>query len=164
METGTGSGSGPAFHNLTKADFDETFNVGSFAIGSETMQLSELFDALKRIYCGSIGAEYMHITNTEEKRWLQQRLESVDVSKLFSADEKRRFLADLTAAEGLERYLGAKFLQNASHWKGRFLIPMLKDLIRHAGKQDTREVVLGMAHRGRLNVLVNLFGKTGGSV
>ena len=151
----------PAFHNLTKADFDETFNVGSFAIGSETMQLSELFDALKRIYCGSIGAEYMHITNTEEKRWLQQRLESVDVSKLFSADEKRRFLADLTAAEGLERYLGAKFpgAKRFSLEGGDSLIPMLKDLIRHAGKQDTREVVLGMAHRGRLNVLVNLFGK-----
>ncbi|RUT66306.1 2-oxoglutarate dehydrogenase E1 component [Morganella morganii] len=151
----------PAFHNLTKADFDETFNVGSFAIGRETMQLSELFDALKRIYCGSIGAEYMHITNTEEKRWLQQRLESVDVSKLFSADEKRRFLADLTAAEGLERYLGAKFpgAKRFSLEGGDSLIPMLKDLIRHAGKQDTREVVLGMAHRGRLNVLVNLFGK-----
>lgn len=151
----------PAFHNLTKADFDETFNVGSFAIGSETMQLSELFGALKRIYCGSIGAEYMHITNTEEKRWLQQRLESVDVSKLFSADEKRRFLADLTAAEGLERYLGAKFpgAKRFSLEGGDSLIPMLKDLIRHAGKQDTREVVLGMAHRGRLNVLVNLFGK-----
>lgn len=151
----------PAFHNLTKADFDETFNVGSFAIGSETMRLSELFDALKRIYCGPIGAEYMHITNTEEKRWLQQRLESVDVSKLFSADEKRRFLADLTAAEGLERYLGAKFpgAKRFSLEGGDSLIPMLKDLIRHAGKQDTREVVLGMAHRGRLNVLVNLFGK-----
>ncbi|HIB8929611.1 TPA: 2-oxoglutarate dehydrogenase E1 component [Morganella morganii] len=151
----------PAFHNLTKVDFDETFNVGSFAIGSETMRLSELFDALKRIYCGSIGAEYMHITNTEEKRWLQQRLESVDVSKLFSADEKRRFLADLTAAEGLERYLGAKFpgAKRFSLEGGDSLIPMLKDLIRHAGKQDTREVVLGMAHRGRLNVLVNLFGK-----
>lgn len=151
----------PAFHNLTKADFDETFNVGSFAIGRETMPLGELFDALKRIYCGSIGAEYMHITNTEEKRWLQQRLESVDVSKLFSADEKRRFLADLTAAEGLERYLGAKFpgAKRFSLEGGDSLIPMLKDLIRHAGKQDTREVVLGMAHRGRLNVLVNLFGK-----
>ena len=151
----------PAFHNLSKADFDETFNVGSFAIGSETMRLSELFDALKRIYCGSIGAEYMHITNTEEKRWLQQRLESVDVSKLFSADEKRRFLADLTAAEGLERYLGAKVpgAKRFSLEGGDSLSPMLKDLIRHAGKQDTREVVLGMAHRGRLNVLVNLFGK-----
>lgn len=151
----------PAFHNLTKADFDETFNIGSFAVGRETMKLSELYDELKRIYCGAIGVEYMHITNTEEKRWLQQRLESVVVSKQFSADEKRRFLSDLTAAEGMERYLGAKFpgAKRFSLEGGDSLIPMLKDLIRHAGKQDTREVVLGMAHRGRLNVLINLFGK-----
>ncbi|HFT1682590.1 2-oxoglutarate dehydrogenase E1 component [Providencia stuartii] len=151
----------PAFHNLTKDDFDETFNVGSFAIGKETMKLSDLYDALKRIYCGSIGAEYMHITNTEEKRWIQQRLESVNVAEQFTKEEKRRFLAELTAAEGLERYLGAKFpgAKRFSLEGGDSLIPMLKDLIHHAGKQDTREVVLGMAHRGRLNVLINILGK-----
>ncbi|MCE1644975.1 2-oxoglutarate dehydrogenase E1 component, partial [Enterobacter hormaechei] len=93
----------------TKADFEETFYLGSFAIGKETMKLADLYDALRRIYCGSIGAEYMHITNTEEKRWIQQRLESVTVSSQFNAEEKRRFLKELTAAEGLERYLGAKF-------------------------------------------------------
>lgn len=151
----------PTFHNLTKEDFDETFNVGSFAIGKETMKLSDLYDALKRIYCGSISAEYMHITNTEEKRWIQQRLESVNVAEQFSKEEKRRFLAELTAAEGLERYLGAKFpgAKRFSLEGGDSLIPMLKDLIHHAGKQDTREVVLGMAHRGRLNVLINILGK-----
>ncbi|CAQ85062.1 MULTISPECIES: 2-oxoglutarate dehydrogenase E1 component [Photorhabdus] len=151
----------PAFHNLTEADFAETFNVGSFAIGKETMKLADLYEALKRTYCGSIGAEYMHITNTEEKRWIQQRLESVTVSSQFSAEEKQRFLAELTAAEGLERYLGAKFpgAKRFSLEGGDALIPMLKDLIRHAGKHDTREVVLGMAHRGRLNVLVNILGK-----
>ncbi|WP_350306891.1 2-oxoglutarate dehydrogenase E1 component [Photorhabdus viridis] len=151
----------PAFHNLTEADFAETFNVGSFAIGKETMKLADLYEALKRTYCGSIGAEYMHITNTEEKRWIQQRLESVTVSSQFSAEEKRRFLAELTAAEGLERYLGAKFpgAKRFSLEGGDALIPMLKDLIRHAGKHDTREVVMGMAHRGRLNVLVNILGK-----
>ncbi|WP_323836090.1 2-oxoglutarate dehydrogenase E1 component [Photorhabdus africana] len=151
----------PAFHNLTEADFAETFNVGSFAIGKETMKLADLYEALKRTYCGSIGAEYMHITNTEEKRWIQQRLESVTVSSQFSVVEKHRFLAELTAAEGLERYLGAKFpgAKRFSLEGGDALIPMLKDLIRHAGKHDTREVVLGMAHRGRLNVLVNILGK-----
>lgn len=151
----------PAFHNLTKEDFEETFNVGSFAIGKETMKLSDLYEALKRIYCGSIGAEYMHITNTEEKRWIQQRLESVNVADQFTKEEKLRFLTELTAAEGLERYLGAKFpgAKRFSLEGGDALVPMLKDLIRHAGKQDTREVVLGMAHRGRLNVLVNILGK-----
>ncbi|NHB93817.1 2-oxoglutarate dehydrogenase E1 component [Photorhabdus cinerea] len=151
----------PAFHNLTEADFAETFNVGSFALGKETMKLADLYEALKRTYCGSIGAEYMHITNTEEKRWIQQRLESVTVSSQFSAEEKQRFLAELTAAEGLERYLGAKFpgAKRFSLEGGDALVPMLKDLIRHAGKHDTREVVMGMAHRGRLNVLVNILGK-----
>ncbi len=151
----------PAFHNLTKEDFDETFNVGSFASGKETMKLSELYDALKSIYCSAIGAEYMHITNTEEKRWIQQRLESVQVTAQFTEEEKRRFLIELTAAEGLERYLGAKFpgAKRFSLEGGDALIPMLKDLIRHAGKNDTREVVMGMAHRGRLNVLVNILGK-----
>ncbi|MGY2924106.1 2-oxoglutarate dehydrogenase complex dehydrogenase (E1) component-like enzyme [Ewingella americana] len=97
----------PAFHNLTEADFQETFNVGSFAIGKETMQLGELYKALKQTYCGSIGAEYMHITNTEEKRWIQQRIESVVGRANFNDSEKKTFLKELTSAEGLERYLGA---------------------------------------------------------
>lgn len=97
----------PSFHDLTEADFQETFNVGSFASGKETMKLGELLEALKQTYCGPIGAEYMHITSTEEKRWIQQRIESGRAA--FSADEKKRFLNELTAAEGLERYLGAKF-------------------------------------------------------
>ena len=67
----------PAFHNLTEDDFEESFNVGSFAIGQETMLLKDIYSSLNKIYCGSIGAEYMHMTNTEQKRWIQQRLESV---------------------------------------------------------------------------------------
>lgn len=151
----------PAFHHLTEADFQETFNVGSFAIGKETMQLGELYKALKQTYCGSIGVEYMHITNTEEKRWIQQRVESVVGRANFTNEEKKTFLKELTAAEGLERYLGAKFpgAKRFSLEGGDALVPMLKDMIRHAGKNGTREVVLGMAHRGRLNVLINVLGK-----
>ncbi|MGO3398654.1 MAG: 2-oxoglutarate dehydrogenase E1 component, partial [Serratia proteamaculans] len=151
----------PAYHNLTDADFQETFNVGSFAIGKETMKLGDLYAALKQTYCGSIGAEYMHITNTEEKRWIQQRIESVVGHASFTNDEKRRFLNELTAAEGLERYLGAKFpgAKRFSLEGGDALVPMLKEMVRHAGKNGTREVVLGMAHRGRLNVLINVLGK-----
>ncbi len=99
----------PAFHALTSDDFDQTFNVGSLAIGKENVKLSEIYDALNKIYCGSIGAEYMHITDTEEKRWIQQRLESVVGQPQFTKEEKTTFLEELTAAEGLERYLGAKF-------------------------------------------------------
>ena len=151
----------PAFHDLTDDDFQESFNVGSFAIGKETMKLADLYEALQQTYCGSIGAEYMHINNTEEKRWIQQRLESVAGRAAFSSEEKKGFLKELTAAEGLEKYLGAKFpgAKRFSLEGGDALIPMLREMIRHAGKSGTREVVLGMAHRGRLNVLINVLGK-----
>lgn len=151
----------PTFHNLTEDDFAETFNVGSFAVGQETMQLKDIYSALKKTYCGSIGAEYMHMTDTEQKRWIQQRLESVVGQPSFDKDEKRTFLEELTAAEGLERYLGAKFpgAKRFSLEGGDALIPMTKELIRHAGTSGMREVVIGMAHRGRLNMLVNVLGK-----
>ncbi|WP_456296023.1 2-oxoglutarate dehydrogenase E1 component [Vibrio sp. AK197] len=151
----------PAFHNLTQDDFEETFNVGSFAIGQDTMQLKDIHAALNKIYCGSIGAEYMHMTDTEQKRWIQQRLESVVGQPSFTPEEKLTFLEELTAAEGLERYLGAKFpgAKRFSLEGGDALIPMTKELIRHAGSSGMREVVVGMAHRGRLNMLVNVLGK-----
>ncbi|WP_165311953.1 2-oxoglutarate dehydrogenase E1 component [Vibrio ziniensis] len=151
----------PAFHNLTEDDMDETFNVGSFAVGTETMKLKDIYRSLNQTYCGSIGAEYMHMTDTEQKRWIQQRLESVVGQPSFSLEEKSTFLDELTAAEGLERYLGAKFpgAKRFSLEGGDALIPMTKELIRHAGKNGMREVVIGMAHRGRLNMLVNVLGK-----
>ncbi len=151
----------PAFHHLTQDDFEESFNVGSFAVGQETMKLKDIYQALNKIYCGSIGAEYMHMTNTEQKRWIQDRLESVVGEGQFTLDEKKTFLHELTAAEGLERYLGAKFpgAKRFSLEGGDALIPMTKELVREAGKQGMREVVIGMAHRGRLNMLVNVLGK-----
>ncbi|RTZ15382.1 2-oxoglutarate dehydrogenase E1 component [Vibrio aquaticus] len=150
-----------AFHNLTEDDLEESFNVGSFAVGQETMPLKDIYSALKKTYCGSIGAEYMHMTDTEQKRWIQQRLESVVGQPSFSNEEKHMFLDELTAAEGLERYLGAKFpgAKRFSLEGGDALIPMTKELIRHAGASGMREVVIGMAHRGRLNMLVNVLGK-----
>ncbi|WP_294910431.1 2-oxoglutarate dehydrogenase E1 component [Tatumella sp. UBA2305] len=151
----------PAFHELTAEDFGETFNVGSFAIGKDTMKLADLYEALKQTYCGSIGAEYMHINNTEEKRWIQQRIESVVGHASFTQAEKKGFLKELTAAEGMEKYLGAKFpgAKRFSLEGGDALIPLLREMIRHAGKHGTKEMVLGMAHRGRLNVLINVLGK-----
>ena len=151
----------PSFHTLTEEDLNETFNVGSYAIGQDTMVLKDLYKSLKQTYCGSIGAEYMHMTNTEQKRWIQQRLESVSGQPSFNKEEKQAFLEELTAAEGLERYLGAKFpgAKRFSLEGGDALIPMTKEIIRHAGGQGMREVVIGMAHRGRLNMLVNVLGK-----
>ncbi|PSJ45573.1 2-oxoglutarate dehydrogenase E1 component [Zobellella endophytica] len=151
----------PAYHNLTGADLEATFNVGSYAIGKETMKLKDLVAALKKTYCGSVGAEYMHITSTEEKRWIQGRLEPVVGEPQYTQEDKLRFLDSLTAAEGLEKYLGAKFpgAKRFSLEGGDALVPMTKELIRRFGEKGGREVVIGMAHRGRLNMLVNVLGK-----
>jgi 2-oxoglutarate dehydrogenase E1 component len=148
-------------HDLSEADFDREFNVGSYAIGRETMKLGELYQSLNKTYCGSIGAEYMHMTSTSEKRWLQERLEGVESQGKFTREERIEFLKGLIAADGLEKYLGAKFpgAKRFSLEGGDSLIPMLKELINRAGIHGTKEVVIGMAHRGRLNVLVNVMGK-----
>lgn len=148
-------------HDLSENDFDKEYNVGSFAIGQDSMNLGALYNALKTTYCGSIGAEYMHITDTDEKRWLQQRLESVQSKAKLSSDEKIDLLNGLIAVDGLEKYLGAKFpgAKRFSLEGGDALVPMLKELITRSGTQGSKEVVIGMAHRGRLNVLVNVMGK-----
>lgn len=148
-------------HDLSENDFDREFNVGSFAVQQETMKLGEIYSALKTTYCGSIGAEYMHITSTDEKRWLQQRLESIQSTPSYKKPEKVEILKGLIAADGIEKYLGAKFpgAKRFSLEGGDSLIPMLKELITRAGIHGTKEVVIGMAHRGRLNVLVNVMGK-----
>ncbi|MDC8830951.1 2-oxoglutarate dehydrogenase E1 component [Alteromonas gilva] len=148
-------------HSLSETDFDTVFNVGSYAIGKETMPLGELFKSLNRTYCSSLGAEYMHITDTEQKRWLQQRIESVEARPEVDRDTKINILKGLVAADGMEKYLGSKFpgAKRFSLEGGDALIPMLKGLITEAGTQGTKEVVVGMAHRGRLNVLVNVLGK-----
>lgn len=148
-------------HNLTQSDFDTIYSVGSYAIGPEKMALGELFKSLNETYCGSIGSEYMHITDTEQKRWIQQRLESVGGAPKFSREEKVKLLKGLVSADGMEKYLGAKFTgaKRFSLEGGDSLVPMLKGLITEAGAAGAKEVVLGMAHRGRLNVLVNVLGK-----
>jgi 2-oxoglutarate dehydrogenase E1 component len=142
------------------------FNVGSFAVGQDKMQLGELYSALQNTYCGSVGAEYMHITDTDEKRWIQQRFESIQSQPAFSTDIKKRILKGLIAADGLEKYLGAKFpgAKRFSLEGGDALVPMVKEIIHRAGEQGQKEVVIGMAHRGRLNVLVNVLGKKSGEL
>ena len=150
-----------AHHDLSENDFDKEYNVGSFAVGQESMKLGDIYKALRKTYCSSIGAEYMHITDTDEKRWLQNRLESVQSKGSFSISEKEEILKGLIAADGLERYLGAKFpgAKRFSLEGGDALVPMMKELINRAGTNGAKEVVIGMAHRGRLNLLVNVMGK-----
>lgn len=151
----------PAFHGLTGEDMEREFNTGSFAYGGDTLKLGELVKALKATYCGSIGAEYMHITDTEEKRWIQQRLEPSLAKGSYDKAVKTRILEGLNAAEGMEKYLGAKFpgAKRFSLEGGDSLVPMMREIIYRAGEAGTKEIVVGMAHRGRLNVLVNILGK-----
>ncbi|MEC4725725.1 2-oxoglutarate dehydrogenase E1 component [Shewanella sp. D64] len=151
----------PAFHGLTSEDMQREFNTGSFAHSGDTMQLGDLIKALKATYCGSIGSEYMHITDTDEKRWIQQRLEPSLGRANYDKLAKIRILVGLNAAEGIEKYLGAKFpgAKRFSLEGGDALVPMMREILYRAGEAGTKEVVVGMAHRGRLNLLVNILGK-----
>ena len=149
-------------HGLSKGDYDTLFQTGTLYIGKEEASLEEIVAAMEQTYCGSIGVEYMHIVNTAEKRWIQQRMESVRSRPVFSSTVKSHILERLTAAEGLERYLGTKYpgTKRFGLEGGESMIPLLDEVIQRAGAYGTKEMVIGMAHRGRLNVLVNILGKS----
>lgn len=149
-----------AYHELSDSDLDSKFYAGTSLNGPE-MTLREISQKLKQTYCGSIGIEYKHISNTEETNWLQERMETVRGQPQFSPMEKKAILNDLIAADGLERYLGTRYVgqKRFSLEGGDSFIPMMKEIIRRGGKQGVKEIVIGMAHRGRLNVLVNVLGK-----
>ncbi|MEE1920566.1 2-oxoglutarate dehydrogenase E1 component [Pseudomonas sp. 148P] len=148
-------------YGLTNADLDTTFRAGDLFIGKEEASLREIFEALQQTYCRTIGAEFTHIVDSEQRSWFQQRLESVRGRPSFSADIQSHLLERVTAAEGLEKYLGTKYpgTKRFGLEGGESLIPMLDEMIQRSGSYGTKEVVIGMAHRGRLNVLVNTFGK-----
>lgn len=150
----------PAFYGLDETDMDMTFDTGSL-VGSARMTLREILKLLRQTYCGSIGAEYMYIGDMAQKRWIQNRLESVRGMAGYDAPMRRHILERITAAETLERYLHTKFVgqKRFSLEGGETLIPLLDHLLQRAGEQGVRETVIGMAHRGRLNVLVNILGK-----
>ncbi|KAA0875771.1 2-oxoglutarate dehydrogenase E1 component [Nitrincola tapanii] len=151
----------PRFHELSEADFDTSFQLGSLFFGPEEAPLRDILADLKKTYCSSVGAEYMHIVDTQEKRWIQSRMEPVRCDPVLAPEARKHILERLTAAEGLEKYLGARYAgaKRFGVEGGESLIPCLDELIQRAGKDGAKEVVIGMAHRGRLNVLVNIFGK-----
>jgi 2-oxoglutarate dehydrogenase E1 component len=153
----------PAHYGLGEADMDSTFDTGSL-VGGARMTLREILKLLRQTYCGSIGSEYMYISDVEQKRWIQNRLEGVRGEPGYEAARRRRILERLTAAETLERYLHTKFVgqKRFSLEGGETLIPLLDHLLQRAGAQGVAESVIGMAHRGRLNVLVNILGKQPG--
>lgn len=117
---------------------------------------------LENIYCGSIGAEFMHITNQNEVHWIEERFENPAHRQPLSPEKQKRILACLTAADGLEKYLGTRYVgqKRFSLEGGDSLIPLLDEVIQRGATQHLKEVVIGMAHRGRLNVLINILGKT----
>ncbi len=149
------------YHGLSDADFDTLYETGSLAAATN-LPLREIHQIIKQTYCGTIGTEYMHIMETAEKRWIQQRLETTRGHANLNEIEKINILQQLTVAEGLERYLHSKYVgqKRFSLEGGESLIPLLDELVQYAGTQKIKEVVIGMAHRGRLNVLVNILGKT----
>ena len=150
-----------SFYGFNDADQETVFNISNTFFGKESMSLRELMNALRETYCGTIGAEYMYTTDQNEKRWWQQKLESIRSKPSFSADKKRQILDRLTAAEGLERFLHTKYVgqKRFSLEGGESFIAAMDELIQQAGAKGIQEIVIGMAHRGRLNVLVNTLGK-----
>ena len=147
-------------YELGNVDPNKKFHVGNLA-GPEQQSLQEIEQRLKSTYCHSIGAEFLHINDLEERRWIQEKLEAAHSSHNFREQTKKNILEGLTAAEGLEKYLGSKFpgAKRFSLEGGDSLIPMMRDFINQAGANGTKEIVIGMAHRGRLNMLVNVMGK-----
>ncbi|MBA1333022.1 2-oxoglutarate dehydrogenase, partial [Candidatus Endoriftia persephone str. Guaymas] len=150
----------PAFLQLDRLDPATHFNTGSLA-APDRMPLKQIIELVRRVYCSTIGAEYMHITNTHEKRWIQERIEGRPRIEGASVDEKRWLLTLLTAAEGIEKHLHSRYVgqKRFSLEGGESLIPLLDELIQHAGRNGVEETVIGMAHRGRINVLTNILGK-----
>ena len=150
----------PAHYGLNDADMDVVFDTGSL-VGPERATLREILDALRKTYCGSVGIEYMYIGENAQKRWIQGRFEGCRSQPDFSAEYRKLILQRLTEAETLERYLHTRYVgqKRFSLEGGESVIPLLDHLLQKAGSEGVHEVVIGMAHRGRLNVLVNTLGK-----
>lgn len=151
----------PKTYGLTDADMNTPFHVGTDLSGSPKLPLAEIIRHLKQIYCGPLALEYMHIPDTAEREWLQARLEANGARPQFNAETKRLILKEITAAETMERYLHTRYVgqKRFSLEGGESTVPALNHLIRASTEKGVQEIVIGMAHRGRLNVLVNTMGK-----
>ena len=148
-----------AFYGLADADLDVTFSARSFS--PTPLKLCDIVAHLHKTYCGSIGVQYMHIDDQQVRSFLQERMESSENYAALSKDEQLRILSKLTDAEVFEQFLHRKFLgaRRFSLEGAESLIPMLDSAIEEAARAGTREVVIGMAHRGRINVLANIIKK-----
>ena len=149
------------YHGLSEADLDTVFPTSDFNIGKPEATLREIIETLDRIYCRHIGLEYMHVTTSTEKRWFENYMETNLGHIKFDKEKKKEILERLTAAEGLEKYLARKYtgVKRFGVEGGESFIPAVHEIIQRAGGYGTKEMVIGMAHRGRLNLLVNILGK-----
>ena len=152
---------GLAFHGLTDADLNTEFDTGNYAGTGQRLALRELLARLKKTYASTIGTEFMFISNHEQRNWIYTRLEQAAGNSSLDQAGKQRVLDGLNGAEGLERYLHTKYVgqKRFSLEGGDSLIPMIDDVVCAAGDNGIKELVIGMAHRGRLNMLVNILGK-----
>jgi 2-oxoglutarate dehydrogenase E1 component len=150
-----------AFYDFTEGDQANIYSAANTFFGFESAPLREILGALRETYCGNIGAEFMYISDPAQKRWIQERLESTRAKPKFSDEKKKRVLDRLTAAEGLEKYLHTRYVgqKRFSLEGGESFIASMDEIVQHGGTQGIQEFVIGMAHRGRLNVLVNTLGK-----
>ena len=152
----------PGFYDLTEADMDMVFSAtNTYFTKADQMTLREMVQALRETYCGTVGAEFMYISDPAQKRWMQERLESIRSKPNLTPEQKKHVLERLTAAEGLERYLHTKYVgqKRFSLEGGDSFIVSMDEVVHRAGSKGVQEIVIGMAHRGRLNVLVNTLGK-----
>ena len=150
-----------AFYDFTEGDQANIYSAANTFFGFESAPLREILGALRETYCGNIGAEFMYISDPAQKRWIQERLESTRAKPKFSDEKKKRVLDRLTAAVGLEKYLHTRYVgqKRFSLEGGESFIASMDEIVQHGGTQGIQEFVIGMAHRGRLNVLVNTLGK-----
>src|SRR5690606_12041201 len=146
----------PTFYGLTEADLDQVYSAtNTYFTKADTMTMRDMLKALRDTYCRSVGAEFMHISAPAGKGWIQRRLESTLGLPSFSAERKRHVLQQVTEAEGLERFLHTKYVgqKRFSLEGGESFIACMDEVVGHAGENGVQELVVGMAHRGRLNML-----------
>lgn len=157
----------PGFYGMTESDLDQVYSAtNTYFTKADTMTLRDMLKALRDTYCRSVGAEFMHMSDPVAKRWIQERLESTTGVPSFSPERKRHILQQVTEAEGLERFLHTKYVgqKRFSLEGGESFIASMDEVVTHAGDNGVQELVVGMAHRGRLNMLVNIMGKMPGDL
>ncbi len=150
----------PATYGFTEADLDRPIFLDK-VLGLESATMRQILDLVKRTYCGSFGVEFMHITDPQQKQWLQERIEGPDKEITFTKEGKKAILNKLIEGEGFENFLNVKYTGTKRFGLdgGESMIPALEQIIKRGGNLGMQEIVLGMAHRGRLNVLANVMGK-----